>query len=82
MTPLVGRASEQQMLRDVLASDEAELVCVYGRRRIGKTFLVREFFAPQLVFELTGTFGAPLREQLRNFTHAFADATPPSTCAR
>ena len=49
MAELVGRKREQETLARALVSAEAELVCVYGRRRIGKTFLVREFFAKELV---------------------------------
>jgi uncharacterized protein len=83
MSALVGRRREQRTLQAVLGSREAELVCVYGRRRVGKTFLVRQFFAKELVFELTGVFDAPLQEQLRNFGRAFcaafgAETAPPS----
>jgi len=39
---IVGRVAEQKRLREILSSREAELVALYGRRRVGKTFLVRE----------------------------------------
>jgi len=42
--PLVGRRSERLSLLDALQSPEAELVAVYGRRRVGKTFLIREVY--------------------------------------
>jgi len=67
MTRLIGRNIEQRRLTRVLDSDEAELVAVYGRRRVGKTYLIREFFGEQICFEHTGSFQAPLREQLANF---------------
>src|SRR3954469_17154613 len=73
-TALVGRQREQRTLQAALDSDEAELACIYGRRRIGKTFLVRQFFAKELCFELTGVFDAPLKDQLRNFSRAFEAA--------
>ena len=41
---LIGRLHEQQLLKACFESNTAELVAVYGRRRIGKTFLVRKFF--------------------------------------
>ena len=41
---LIGRKQEQQGLRRLYASDEAELVVVYGRRRVGKTYLVNHVF--------------------------------------
>src|SRR3954469_11409913 len=82
-TALVGRQREQRTLQAALDSGEAELACVYGRRRIGKTFLVRQFFAKEVCFELTGVFDAPLKDQLRNFARAYGtsfggELPPPS----
>jgi AAA+ ATPase superfamily predicted ATPase len=57
-----------------MGSSEAELVSVHGRRRVGKTFLIREHLAKDIAFELTGVHGAPLREQLRNFATSLAAA--------
>jgi uncharacterized protein len=67
---LVGRRRERQILEQAIASSEAELVCLYGRRRVGKTFLVREVLGERIAFELVGTHGASLREQLASFTRA------------
>lgn len=50
-------------------------MAVYGRRRVGKTFLVREFFADRIVFELTGSHAADLATQLEGFASALARAT-------
>jgi hypothetical protein len=74
MTQLIGRGAEQGTLTKALDSPEAELISVYGRRRVGKTFLVRQFFDRDICFELTGVHGAPLREQLRNFAGALGAA--------
>lgn len=41
---IIGRRQEQSVLSECYGSDKAELVAVYGRRRIGKTFLVKNFF--------------------------------------
>jgi hypothetical protein len=71
---LVGREAEQQVLSDALASKEAELIAIYGRRRVGKTYLVREFFKDKVVYELTGSHGAPVREQLQNHARALGIA--------
>jgi uncharacterized protein len=43
---------------------------VIGRRRIGKTFLIKSAYAGRINFELTGTKNAPLNEQLKNFVYA------------
>ena len=38
----IGREKEQQQLRDYITSDLSEFVAVYGRRRVGKTFLIQQ----------------------------------------
>jgi hypothetical protein len=83
-TFLAGRKLERAELHDAFASDRPELIAVHGRRRVGKTYLIRAVFAEHLCFELTGMCDAPLRVQLANFTRAIASlasyplATPPS----
>ena len=67
MENLIGREVEIKILIEALASPTAELIAVYGRRRVGKTFLIREFFKNQLVFDFTGTKDAHLQIQLNNF---------------
>jgi uncharacterized protein len=71
---LIGRAREQAVLREALESADAELVAVYGRRRIGKTFLVRQFFGTSIAFELTGTHEGTLPAQLEAFATALGRA--------
>ena len=39
---LIGREKEKAILLDAFRSDESEFVAVYGRRRVGKTYLIRE----------------------------------------
>jgi hypothetical protein len=64
---LIGRTREIKELDRLLASKEAEFLALYGRRRVGKTFLIREHFKKQLCFELTGIKDGSLKEQLANF---------------
>jgi AAA+ ATPase superfamily predicted ATPase len=52
--PLIGRESEISVLQAALESPRAELIAIYGRRRVGKTFLIRTIYAQQLIFELMG----------------------------
>ncbi|MCG8331840.1 MAG: AAA family ATPase [Chitinophagales bacterium] len=66
----IGREEEKKLLKKALQSNQAEMVSVIGRRRIGKTFLVKNVCKEHIVFELTGTKNAPLAEQLQNFTYA------------
>ena len=44
MTQLIGRDEEQSLLKKYIDSDHSEFIAIYGRRRVGKTFLVKELF--------------------------------------
>ncbi|MGV3656781.1 MAG: AAA family ATPase [Chitinophagaceae bacterium] len=68
MEKLIGREAERKILQETLASKQAELVAVYGRRRVGKTFLIRSVYQQQMIFELSGIHEARLAVQLENFS--------------
>ncbi|MDT8413442.1 MAG: ATP-binding protein [Vicingaceae bacterium] len=68
MTKIVGRKYEIEILQESLKSSNSELIAVYGRRRVGKTFLIREIYANQIKFEVTGLYQGELSDQLANFT--------------
>ena len=70
MDKFIGRQQEQQQLADCLASGQPEFVVVYGRRRIGKTFLVRQFFNDRFDFSYVGAHHFSQEEQLENFAEA------------
>lgn len=74
-SPLVGRKAEQDELAHALASTRPELIAIYGRRRVGKTFLIRTFFARELCFELTGMRDSPQAQQLAAFARAMQSVT-------
>lgn len=57
------------MLNDLYKSNKAELVAVYGRRRIGKTFLIDKTFGDKYDFYMTGIYEGTRSEQLKNFAH-------------
>ncbi len=63
----IGRERECADLRLALESDKSEFIAVYGRRRIGKTFLIREAYGYQFAFEHSGIKGASQKMQLREF---------------
>lgn len=54
MALIIGRKEEQKELRRLFEQDEAKFVAVYGRRRVGKTFLIREMFDNDFAFYHTG----------------------------
>lgn len=65
--PLIGRFEEKKILENALKSPKAEMVSIIGRRRIGKTFLVKSVYDDKIDFEITGIQQATRQEQLRNF---------------
>lgn len=67
MNEIVGRIEEKKQFKELLQSNESEFVAVYGRRRVGKTFLIREYFKQHISFHLTGLSNATLPQQLVNF---------------
>ncbi len=75
MENLVGREGEKALLLKIEGSGEPELVAVYGRRRVGKTYLIRNVLEKQMAFELSGIHNATLDQQLENFGIALSKAT-------
>ena len=67
MGAIIGRNLEQALLKEAIDNDKSELIALYGRRRIGKTYLIREYFKASLVFELSGLYGGSLKDQLDTF---------------
>ncbi len=66
---IVGRQYEQKQLQKIFQSNEAEFVAVYGRRRVGKTHLIREFFDKKgcIFFRSSGIHKGSLKKQLEKF---------------
>ena len=73
MNPLIGRKKELKQLHGYLNSHKSEFVAVYGRRRVGKTFLIRKAYNNQFVFHLTGLANASRKHQLIEF-HALLNS--------
>ncbi len=73
---IFGRETEIKILDDLWKSSEAEFLAIYGRRRVGKTYLIREYFSRKrcIYFELTGQKDGTLKQQLENFAQAFSKA--------
>ena len=64
----IGRKEELQMLKDIKSSGRAEFVAVYGRRRVGKTYLIQQFFNNDFAFSATGIIEGSKAEELFAFT--------------
>ena len=86
---LIGRKEEKQRLLDCYESDYSQFVAVYGRRRIGKTYLIRETFDYNFTFNHTALYNASKDVQISHFCASLKNAgfskisednfTPPST---
>ena len=70
MEKIIGRIDEKNSLERAFKSKKAEFIAVYGHRRIGKNFLIREFFSSKncVFFHLTGIQNGNLSDQLYEFT--------------
>jgi predicted AAA+ superfamily ATPase len=66
-TQITGRDNEQKRLQELYDSDNPEFIAIYGRRRVGKTYLVRRMFGDKFIFDLVGLANASTKEQLINF---------------
>ena len=64
---LIGRKKEMRELQRYYDSPRPELIIVYGRRRVGKTYLIKEFFENKFAFYFTGTVA---------FWNSWASAVP------
>lgn len=64
---IIGREYEQSLISNYLASGKAELIAVYGRRRVGKTYLVKSIFDNQFDFSFTGMYNVTRAVHLAQF---------------
>lgn len=70
---IIGRTDEQKELESCLKSLKPEFLVVFGRRRIGKTYLIKEFFNNKFSFYASGVNNVSNRIQLRNFKNALSE---------
>lgn len=64
---VAGRHAEKERLEEALNSQRSELIAVYGRRRIGKTYLIRTFYSKHILFSFSGLRNGTRNEQIENF---------------
>ena len=75
---MIGRQKERSRLLEAFASEDSEFVAVYGRRRVGKTFLVRETFDQSFTFQHTGVKNGSRQIQLSRFRQSMIEQGHPS----
>ncbi len=76
MEKIIGRQDEIAKLNALKISKKSEFVAVYGRRRVGKTFLVRNVFEAPFSFQLSGVANVGLKQHLTNFHNAYLKLNP------
>ncbi len=66
---IIGRAREQEILRELVHSKKSEFIAIYGRRRVGKTYLIKNLMdsLPCTFFHVTGLQKGLLKDQLEEF---------------
>jgi AAA+ ATPase superfamily predicted ATPase len=67
---IIGRKEQKEQLSAFVASDKPEFVVVFGRRRVGKTFLIKEFLQNDFAFYHTGLANCNVKKQLQNFSQS------------
>ena len=81
---MIGRRKELMRFKEAMDSDQSEFLAVHGRRRVGKTFLIRQAFENHFTFAHTGVARSSMAEQLANFhdslvEYGFEDCPVPQT---
>lgn len=81
---LIGREREKLILTGALNEEYSQFIAVYGRRRVGKTFLIREAYCYHFAFQFTGAANTSASNQLARFrnalkSHGLVDVPPLKT---
>lgn len=64
---IIGRSAERAILQQALSSNKPELIAITGRRRVGKTYLIRNQYQPDIIFEISGINNGNKQDQILNF---------------
>jgi hypothetical protein len=73
---MIGRSEQTQIMRNALQLKKSSFIAITGRRRVGKTFIVRAIYEKQLCFSVTGIQNASLSVQIGNFIHKLSEFQP------
>jgi uncharacterized protein len=73
---VAGRQKEIALLQSLFEKKDSSFLAVYGRRRIGKTYLIREVYKNDIVFDCSGVLEEDMSQQLENFWRSLNETTP------
>lgn len=72
---ILAREKQVKQLDEILHSKSPQFLAVYGRRRVGKTYLIKNFYQDKgIFFHITGNPKETARQQLVNFAHVYSEA--------
>lgn len=72
---IIGRDKEKARLDKIMASNQAEFLALYGRRRAGKTFLIRQYLKKNIVFDISGSQNGSKTQQISDFFDEYLTRT-------
>lgn len=78
----IGREKEQAQLKEYIASEQSEFIAVYGRRRVGKTYLIQKVVGNDFAFYVAGMNNVTMRIQLNNFMQGIWKHRPETPAAK
>lgn len=78
----IGRKEELRLLKEYIDSDQSEFITVYGRRRIGKTYLIQRAIGNDYAFYVAGMNNVPTQIQLKNFMQGILKHQPGTPMAK
>jgi hypothetical protein len=73
---VAGRHIEIQIMRSLLESSRSDFLAMYGRRRIGKTYLIRQVYKADIFFECSGLHEQSMPQQMENFWYSMTSFFP------
>lgn len=76
---MIGREEQTQLMVDALKAKHSSFIAITGRRRVGKTYIVREIYTKNMCFSVTGIQSANLQTQLNNFVQKIQEYNPNTT---
>jgi uncharacterized protein len=72
---IIGRQKEKLRLDKIMQSNQAEFLALYGRRRVGKTFLIRQYLKNHIVFDISGSKEGSKNQQINDFFAEYLNRT-------
>lgn len=70
---IIARKEELSILKEAYECDSSQFIAIYGRRRIGKTYLAREAFNYNFFFSHSGIANGSKKEEINAFLQSLKE---------